>query len=472
MTMRCQRSYFLITVILFCFCLSRPAPARCDTLRGDSGDPGLPSAPTPEPTALVPGSEIKDATSEKEPPPALPAPAPAVAINPPPASSTPVSKNVPTLLPDLKPEAMDIGGLPLARLITSDNTFSGLGTFSQLLPKYGIQTYIHGIAIGYVVGQTSPDQTQTNLQSADGFTNNSVFGAEFNLFVGAELLNRVYAEMQVFYVSEGNRVDVDYAQLDIRLFRDFLFIRGGRFRVPLGNINGYPDPKFTFKLPTLPLFFFQVVPNEWEELGVELYGRYSWGEGKALSYAFYVVNGLEQRVAQAGDPITGGAISQMTNNYLDNNDPDKAVGGQIQLEPIAGLSFGLSGYEGVYTITGKHRIYIADGHIGFARGKFTLRGELAATFQETETDTLLKIGGYALASYRVIRYLEPVVMFDGFRLDGSRDLDRLEGSVGLNYYPFPQRVPSASLRGSYSAVWKETGEFANNRFALQAQVAF
>lgn len=177
-------------------------------------------------------------------------------------------------------------------------------------------------------------------------------------------------------------------------------------------------------------------------------------------------------MAQAGDPITGGAISQMTNNYLDNNDPDKAVGGQIQLEPIAGLSFGISGYEGVYTITGKHRIYIADGHIGFARGKFTLRGEFAAAFQETETDTLLKIGGYALASYRVIRYLEPVVMFDGFRLDGSRDLDRLEGTVGLNYYPFPQRVPSASLRFSYSAVWKETGEFANNRLAIQAQVAF
>ena len=43
---------------------------------------------------------------------------------------------------------------------------------------------------------------------------------------------------------------------------------------------------------------------------------------------------------------------------------------------------------------------------------------------------------------------------------------------GVNFYPFPQKVPSASLRFAYSALFKETGEFANNRVALQVQVAF
>lgn len=416
------------------------------------------------------------------PPAAAPEPAPAPAADSP---SSPAAAGSGSSLPPLSPlgynlsggesgkgvkiQALDIGGVPLAKLLENDNNFSGLGSFKQLLPKYGISTYVHGIAISRFNAQTSMEPDALNV---DGFNAGPAFGAEFDLFIGAELANRVFAELQVFYGSDINRVDIDYGQLDIRIYRDFLFVRGGKFRVPLGNINGYPDPRFTFKLPTLPLFFSQVVPAEWEELGVELYGRYSWGEGKALSYAFYVVNGLEQRVVLPGDPLTGGAVGQLANNYLDPSDPDKAVGAQLQVEPIAGLALGVSGYEGVYTVTGKHRIYIVDGHLGLSRSKFTLHGELAATFQETETATLLKLGGYVLLSYRPIRYLEPAVMFDAFRLDGSPDLNRLAASVGVIVYPFPQKVPSASLRFSYSALWHDTGEFATNRFALQAQVAF
>ena len=43
--------------------------------------------------------------------------------------------------------ALDIGGVPLAKLLDNDNNFSGLGSFRRLLPKYGISTYVHGIAI-------------------------------------------------------------------------------------------------------------------------------------------------------------------------------------------------------------------------------------------------------------------------------------------------------------------------------------
>jgi hypothetical protein len=390
---------------------------------------------------------------------------------PPPVSGLPSVLGLPGLpgLTDQKPAAIDIGGLPIAELLGNDTGFSGLGSFRALLPKYGISAYLHGMAIARFNEETSPEDPLLNV---DGFNNNPNFGAEFNMFVGAEIANRLFAEMQLFYSSEANHIAVDYAQLDLRIFRDLLFIRGGRFRVPLGNVNSYPDPRYTFKMPILPLFFYQVVPGEWEELGAELYGRYSWGEGRALSYAVYVVNGLEQRVVNPGDPISGGPIAKMTDNYLDANDPDKAVGAQIQVEPVPGLSFGISGYEGVYTIVDKKRIYILDTHLGWMRGKLTLRGEFAATFQETETDTLLKYGGYVLAAYRVIKYLEPVVMFDGFRLDGSPDLDRFAATVGLNFYPFPQKAPSASTRMAYSALFNDSGAFVNNRVAVQLQVAF
>lgn len=478
MTMQRQLRPVLLLVAACALCLCRPAAAQTIPAPAASAPPpattnnpsGVPPPTGSAAPAASPGSKETPAVKAADVPPPPAAPAPDGAGSPPPTTNFLGFKiDGGEAGRTDKLTALDIGGVPLAKLLDNDNNFSGLGSFRRLLPKYGISTYVHGIAISRFSAQTSLEPDALNV---DGYSTNPVFGAEFNLFVGAELANRIFAEVQLFYGSDINRIAIDFAQLDIRIYRDFLFVRGGRFRVPLGNVNAYPDPRFSFKLPTLPLFFYQVVPSEWEELGLQLYGRYSWGEGKAISYAFYVVNGLEQRVALPGDPISGGPIGTLTDNYLDLNDPDKAVGAQLQVEPIAGLALGVSGYEGVYTVTDKRRIYIADGHLSLSRGKFTLRGELAATFQETETDTLLKLGGYLLASYRAIRYLEPVLMFDGFRLDGSRDLDRLAATFGMIIYPFPQKVPSASLRVSYSALWRETGEFDTNRFALQAQVAF
>ena len=343
------------------------------------------------------------------------------------------------------------------------------GGICQLLPKYGIASYIHGTSIVGLLGQTTPEPELLNDLSGE---NSPRFGAEFNLFIGAELLNRVFVEAQIVFDANASKFASDYTQIDIRVYRDFLFVRGGKFWTPMGGINVYPDPRYIFPTPTLPMFMGNVLPGEWGELGVQLYGRYSWGDGRGLSYAFYVVNGLEQQIVNPGDPVSGGPLRNMLNNYLDQNDPDKAVGAQVVVEPIAGLTFGLSGYEGVYTVTGRHRLYIADAHMGLKLGKFTLRGELATTFQETAADTLLKLGGYALASYR-FKYLEPLVMVDGIRLDGSHELDRIAATFGLIAYPFPQKVPTVSVRATYSPRWKtEPAEFATHHFALDARVAF
>lgn len=363
----------------------------------------------------------------------------------------------------------DIGGLPLARLIEKDNLFTGLGSFKQLLPKYGIASYVHGTALMSLVGQSSPEPEELHDHEGEDHPH---FNAEFNLFVGAELFNRVFVEAQIVYDSSENGISSDYANIDFRIFRDYLFLRGGKFWVPMGGINVYPDPLYLFPGTDLPLFMGNVLPGEWGELGLQLYGRYSWGERRGLSYAFYVVNGLEQRVASATDPLTGGSVRAMLNNNLDGSDPDKAVGAQLVLEPVPGFTFGLSGYEGVYTVSGKHRLYIVDAHLGLRKGKFTLRGEFATTLQETEADTLVKLGGYVYTSYR-FKYVEPLLMLDGIRLDGSHDLDRIQATVGLIAHPFPQKVPTASVRLTYAPRWKvETQEFATHHFGVDARVAF
>ena len=60
------------------------------------------------------------------------------------------------------------------------------------------------------------------------------------------------------------------------------------------------------------VLWFRATGREWNELGLQLYGRWYWGEQRGLSYSVSIVNGLEQRVENPGDPLTGGLVSQMT----------------------------------------------------------------------------------------------------------------------------------------------------------------
>ena len=364
---------------------------------------------------------------------------------------------------------LGIGGIPLAQLLDSDATFSGLGSFTKLLPKYGISSYVHGIITAGIVGQTLPEPDLLNDHEGEDTPR---FIGELTLFVGAELMHRVFVEAQVFFDAVDTTLSSDFAQLDLRVFREFLFVRAGRFLTPMGGINIYPEPQFMFPLTDMPLFYGNVIPSEWGELGLQFYGRYKWGDGRGFSYSFYVVNGLEQRVVNPGDPLTGGPIRDMRNNFLDTHNSHKSVGWQFQMEPSPGLTFGVSGYEGVYTETGEYRIYVADAHMSWKRGKFTLRGEFATTLQETETNTLLKLGGYGLLSYR-FKYVEPIVMVDAIRLDGSHELDRIAATFGVAVFPFPQKVPSSSVRASYAPRWNlQTGEIATHHLSLEARVAF
>ena len=82
---------------------------------------------------------------------------------------------------------LGIGGIPLAQLLDSDATFSGLGSFTKLLPKYGISSYVHGIITAGIVGQTSPEPDLLNDHEGEDTPR---FIGELTLFVGAELMNR------------------------------------------------------------------------------------------------------------------------------------------------------------------------------------------------------------------------------------------------------------------------------------------
>jgi hypothetical protein len=421
------------------------------------------SGPKPTPRAKTESPEPEQASpqaAESPPPPVVPLTPEqeqeaASAINPEPAIKEPA-------LPEL-------AGLPLARLIDRGNVFSGLGSFKRLLPKYGFAAYLHGVGIANFTLLSNAESEE--LPETPPAPTLHGFAGELSLFFGAELFDRVFVEGQFFFESDGE-FSSDFAQIDLRVYRDYIIARAGRFYVPMGGINVYPEPQYMFPWTVPAMFYGTVLPGEWSELGVQFHGRHRWAEGRGFSYALYVVNGLEQKVNDPSEPISGGSLAAMRNNYLDNIDGQKSIGLQFQLEPHPGLIFGVSGYEGVYTIRDKHRLYIVDGHFGVRVGKLSLRGEFAATLQETESETLLKMGGYGLISYR-FKYLEPQLMVDAVRLGGSPELDRIAPSLGVIVYPFPTKVPTASVRVGYSPRWKlDSGEFATHYGRLEVRVAF
>ena len=126
-----------------------------------------------------------------------------------------------------------------------DSSFSVLGTFKRLLPKYGIASYIHGTFIGGFSFRTFPGAESDLLNDHPGKIARAS-GLTSSLFVGAELYNRVFVEAQLGYDAALNRLESTYSYIDLRIFKDFLFVRGGKFFVPMGGLNVYPDPAYMF----------------------------------------------------------------------------------------------------------------------------------------------------------------------------------------------------------------------------------
>lgn len=444
------------------------APASASPPASTAAAPAV--APTrSQPPSAASGQAGEDGAAADTPPPGTKQPAPPPVVPLLPEQEEP-QKQVPITEPVIKDTGLpELAGLPLARLLDRGNVFSGLGSFKRLLPKYGFAAYVHGAALSNFTLLSDPESLELPETPPGVVLHN--FGGELSLFVGAELFDRVFVEGQ-FYLETTGELGSDFAQVDFRIYRDYIIARGGRFYIPMGGLNVYPEPQYMYPWVVPAMFFGTVLPGEWTDLGVQFHGRYQWAEGRGFSYALYVVNGLEQKVPTAESAITGGPLAEMRDNFLDNIDGQKSIGLQFQLEPHPGLIFGVSGYEGVYSIRDKHRIYIVDGHFGVRVGKFSVRGEFAATLQETEDETLLKLGGYGLLSYR-FKYLEPQLMVDAVRLGGSPELDRIAPSVGVVIFPFPSKVPTASVRVGYSPRWKlDSGEFATHFGRLELRVAF
>jgi hypothetical protein len=403
----------------------------------------------------------------REPPPATSAPA-----TPPPAPSASDAT------PAAPAKGTDISSVSLDSLLQTDVNSSTFGSAAYRLPKQGYSIYIHGTADLGAVGQDKADPN--GLREVGGKPWTFVRTA-FNFFAGASINDVVFVESEMKAAPTGDPDDpmsIRYAQVDVRLVGDYLLARVGEFFVPMGGLNVYPDPDYLHKFPDTPFLYRHVVPQDWSEVGLQLFGRAQLGSVFG-SYALYMVNGLEQRVQtdSAGTPAQGvasdgGALYQIAFNHLDLNSRAKSFGGRIGLDSNEGYGIGISAYTGPYTVDGRESLHIADIDLSARFGQLSLKAEGALTIQDVAGGHLNKKGYYALASYRVLPELEPMLRVDGITIDGSPEFDRTELGIGCIVVPYPEKASTLMFKAAYYATWGGDGSFAANRVTGLLAVAF
>jgi hypothetical protein len=308
------------------------------------------------------------------------------------------------------------------------------GSYALRLEELGVEVGVHG----YLSLEFKPAADN----EAAGFDMHHVVAmirAAFQHAVSLEFAleyEHLFREQGDFYLP--------HAFMDVK-FHEALIVRAGWFEVPVGAFNEYLYPDFLRITGTAPLFTRYVIPGLWSEIGLQLRGRFAVNSITNLTYAVFVVNGLEQPDAMPKDGMVaeGGDIRAMRYNVNDMYKSDKAFGGRLGLE-VDEFDVGVSGYSGRYTIDRNRRLSIGDVDVSY-RGKYlTVRSEAALAWEETTDEVLHKFGLYGLVAGRPIQWVEPYLQYDFADVDRIGVEHRVLGGVAL--YPFPEQRSTRNLR--------------------------
>lgn len=279
---------------------------------------------------------------------------------------------------------------------------------------------------------------------------------EAHFYLGAHILD--IAQPEIFIEFERNNqtsvpIEVRYCQLDLKMFGEIAVVRVGLFLIPFGIYNTELFPRYVAKLPERPLIHRHLVRGSWSEIGMQLLGRWEWSPDRALTYQAYVTNGLVGTVTSTRASYDE-AVESLTGS--------KSFGARVAVEPLDGLSVGLSGYSGTVEAQ-PGALLLAGLDAIFRRGPFSADGEVVIG-ERLDPATSARVperGFYVAAGYKVTNALEPVAAAGGVSISPDPDDTRLNLSAGLNFYPFADRFPSAVLKAAYTRQFVLDGTGAN-----------
>jgi len=165
------------------------------------------------------------------------------------------------------------------------------------------------------------------------------------VYLGYKFNDRIVfnSEIEFEHASTGKdgEVSVEFAYLDF-LVRDEFNVRAGMFLAPLGFVNELHEAP-VFLGTERPLVEQRIIPSTWRENGVGVFG-----ESGVVSYRAYVGSGL---TAVSGTPggasgYSAGGVRGGRQSGSKSAVEDLGMFGRLDVEPVRGLTFGVSAFTG------------------------------------------------------------------------------------------------------------------------------
>jgi hypothetical protein len=195
----------------------------------------------------------------------------------------------------------------------------------------------------------------------------------------AEKQNIVF-NSEIEYEFGSRELDVEQAYVEWKMRPQFAF-RGGIFVPAIGRFNVYHDSYLNLTA-IRPLINQFIIPTAYRDAGIGVRGRFKLPRKMKLTYEADLLNGMQGTNAD-GEPtpfsrlLGQSSAAEPGQIAFQAENRRKAIAGRVGLSPIAGLEFGVSGYNGRFNKLAdppqSATIIFVDG--SYHRGELTINGE-------------------------------------------------------------------------------------------------
>lgn len=197
----------------------------------------------------------------------------------------------------------------------------------------------------------------------------------FVLFVGHQFNEkfRFVSELELEHANTevGGEVELEQAYVDWALSEP-VGLRAGMILMPVSIINLWHEPP-TFNGVERPAVDHDIIPTTWSELGAGLFGKLH----EKVSYQVYAVSPLDA-ARFGGDE----GIRESRQHGGEAKAPGLAGVARVDVRPINGLDWGLSGYAGKavtdgFSAGGPVRVNLAETDVQYKIAGAEFRGQFA-----------------------------------------------------------------------------------------------
>ena len=173
----------------------------------------------------------------------------------------------------------------------------------------------------------------------------STYDGQLALIVSGHIHDRIRFFNEIDLGISDEDVQPIQSYVDLLMMKG-INLRGGVLSIPFGKFNvDHFDPRRD--LTDDPLVARRVIPTNWSDFGVSLFGLIPITPTFKATYEVAVVNGLTDDFARPG-ALPDEGLREARPDFLNDNNSNKAVVGRTTFVFVDQYELGFSGYRGDY----------------------------------------------------------------------------------------------------------------------------